>query len=285
MRIGEALHFATQHLSSAGIPDARREAELLLADCLRKERAWVIAHPERPLTARERRRLTRWLARRAKCEPLAYITHRAWFYGVEFYVARGVLIPRPETELLVEVFLRWATAHGGAGVVVDAGTGSGCIVAVCLRNAPNWRGIGIDCSRRALCVAARNRARLGLGDRWLLVQADWLRGLRPMSVDAVLANPPYVLPEEWVHLQPEITHYEPRRALLVPRSDPLRPYRTLAQQAQTVLKHGGLLALETGPALVQAVCALLAQGGYSAIQVHHDLAGCPRVVSALLSNR
>lgn len=281
MRISDALHQAAQRLQEAGVPDSQREAELLLAACLHRERAWVLAHPEKPLQGHEQRRLVRWLARRMKREPLAYIAHRRWFYGIEFYIARGVLIPRPETELLVEVFLRWAALCRRGGILVDAGTGSGCIVAACLLNAPGWLGVGIDCSRRALRVAARNRARLGLGDRWLLLQANWLTALRPLSADAVLANPPYVLPQEWAHLEPEITRYEPRRALLVPRTDPLRPYRQLIQQASSVLKPGGLLALETSPVLAEAVRTLLAQQGYLQIQVHPDLAGNPRVLSAL----
>lgn len=280
MRICDALHRATERLQSAGIPDAQREAELLLAACLRRERAWMLAHSEKPLQAREQRRLMRWLARRARREPLAYITHRRWFYGIEFYIARGVLIPRPETELLVEVFLSWTRSWGQGGVLIDAGTGSGCIAAACLLNAPSWRAIGIDRSRRALRIAARNRARLRLSNRWLLVQADWLNALRPASVDAVLSNPPYVLPSEWVRLEPEITRYEPRRALRVPRADPLRPYRRLAWQAFEVLKPGGLLAFETSPTLAEGVQALLTRHGYQQIHVHSDLADQPRVVSA-----
>ena len=255
MRIGDALHQARQQLEAAGVPDALREAELLLAACLRRERV--------------------------RGEPLAYITHRRWFYGIEFYVARGVLIPRPETELLVEVFLCWARGYANGGVLVDAGTGSGCVAAACLLNAPCWQGIGIDRSRRALRIAMRNRARLGLSDRWLLLQGDWLTALCPLSTDAVLANPPYILPQEWAHLEPEITHYEPKRALLLPRADPLRPYRQLIRQASVVLKPGGLLALETSPTLVEAVHTMLVQHGYREIQVQADLAGHPRVVSAL----
>ncbi len=281
MRVGEALQEAAGRLAAAGIPDAGREAELLLAACLRRDRAWLHAHPEQVLQPAEQRRWERWLTRRARREPLAYITHRRWFYGIELTVARGVLIPRPETELLVERFLRWAAERGTAGVLVDAGTGSGCIAAACLLNAPHWCGIGIDRSRRALRIAARNRARLGLCRRWLLVQADWLTALRPFSVDAVLANPPYVLPDEWAHLAPEITRYEPKRALLLPRREPLQPYRQLIRQARQVLKPNSVLILETSPTLADLVAALLAQHGYRQIQIDADLAGLPRVVSAV----
>jgi len=148
---------------------------------------------------------------------------------------------------------------------VDAGTGSGCIALACLLNAPGWRAVGIDRSRRALRIAARNRDHYGLRHRWLLLQADWLTPLRPASVDVILANPPYVLPYEWDMLQPEIRRYEPKRALLVPQTDPLRAYRQLVQGAAIALKPGGWLALETSLTLAERVRDLLAQHGYRPI--------------------
>jgi release factor glutamine methyltransferase len=263
--IGETLQQAAQQLRMAGIPEARREAELLLAACLKRERAWLLAHPEWQLRVRELRRFERWLARRARREPLAYITHQRWFYGVQLYVGRGVLIPRPETEQLVELFLQ-RTRTTPQGVLVDAGTGSGCIALACLLNAPGWRAVGIDRSRRALRIAARNRDRYALRHRWLLLHADWLAPLRPACVDVILANPPYVLPHEWDTLPPEIARYEPKRALLAPRADPLRPYRQLMQQAATVLKPGGWLAMETSLTLANSVRDLLAPHGYYPIE-------------------
>jgi release factor glutamine methyltransferase len=264
-RIHDALQQATQRLQEAGISEPRREAELLLAACLKRERAWLLAHPEWQLRARELRRFERWLARRAKREPLAYITHQRWFYGIPLYVARGALIPRPETEQLVELFLHYARQNP-VGILVDAGTGSGCIALACLLNAPGWRAIGIDRSRRALRIAARNRDRYGLNHRWLLLHADWLTPLQPASVDVILANPPYVLPHEWETLQPEITRYEPKRALLVPQADPLCAYRQLVQQAAVALKPSGWLAMETSLTLADSVRDLLAQQGYRPIE-------------------
>jgi len=264
-RIHDALQQATHQLQMAGIPEPRREAELLLAACLKRERAWLLAHPEWQLNEREMHRFRRWLARRARREPLAYITHQRWFYGIPLYVARGALIPRPETEQLVELFLNRARKTP-AGVLVDAGTGSGCIAVACLLNAPGWHAVGIDRSRRALRIAARNRDRYQLHHRWLLLQAHWLTPLRPASVDVILANPPYVLPHEWDTLPPEIARYEPKRALLAPHADPLRPYRQLMQQAATVLKPGGWLAMETSLTLADSVRDLLAQCGYCPIE-------------------
>jgi len=264
-RIHDALQQATQQLQVAGIPEPRREAELLLAACLKRERAWLLAHPEWQLNEREARQFERWLARRARREPLAYITHQRWFYGIQLYVARGALIPRPETEQLVELFLQ-RTRTTPQGVLVDAGTGSGCIALACLLNAPGWRAVGIDRSRRALRIAARNRDRYALHHRWLLLQAHWLTPLRPASVDVILANPPYVMPHEWDTLQPEISRYEPKRALRAPRADPLRPCRQLMQQAAVALKPGGWLAMETSRTLAERVRDLLVQHGYQPLE-------------------
>ncbi|MCX7926016.1 MAG: peptide chain release factor N(5)-glutamine methyltransferase [Fimbriimonadales bacterium] len=320
-----ALSWAQVELQNAGIPDARREAEILLAACLNWERARLIAHPEIPLDDRQQRRFACWIRRRARREPLAYITRRAWFYGLKLTVGRGVLIPRPETELLVGVFLEWAAqaltppaplSHcvgegginsplprsgrgaGGEGIpnptsqrgrgaggkripiLVDAGVGSGAIAIACLKNAPEWLGVGIDRSRRALRIAQMNRRTQGLDTRLLLLQGDWLGMLRPHSADAVLSNPPYVLPEEWDTLQPEIVLYEPRTALLVPADDPLQPYRRIAQDARQVLRSHGLLAFETSPRLAPLLAEHLPRWGFPSPHIQRDYSGVERVVYA-----
>ncbi|GIV11227.1 MAG: release factor glutamine methyltransferase [Fimbriimonadales bacterium] len=282
MTIAESIHQARLALQAVGIADAPREAEVLLAACLGLSRAQLIAHPERLLTPREQQRLHCWLRRRANREPLAYITRRAWFYGLELIVGRGVLIPRPETEVLVELFLEWATRsrHEAYPILVDAGTGSGAIALACLRHAPLWRSVGIDRSRSALHIAQINRRKQRMETRLLLVQSDWLTALRPQSVDALLSNPPYVLPEEWETLQPEIRWYEPRRALLVPADEPLQPYRQLAKAARCVLRSPGLIALETSPRLAPDVVECLAEHGFAHPRVRADYSGVARVVWA-----
>ncbi|MCS7301567.1 MAG: methyltransferase, partial [Fimbriimonadales bacterium] len=155
MTVQEAWAWAQGELERAGLPEAWREAAVLLSACMGWERARLMAHPGAALTAAQQRRYACWVRRRTRREPLAYITRRVWFYGLELTVGRGALIPRPETELLVEVFLEWAQAR--AGVLVDAGTGSGAIAIACLTHAPHWRALGIDRSRRALHLAVLNR--------------------------------------------------------------------------------------------------------------------------------
>ncbi|MCS7208830.1 MAG: peptide chain release factor N(5)-glutamine methyltransferase [Fimbriimonadales bacterium] len=301
MTVQEAVAQVQAALQAAGLEMARREAEMLVAACLGWDRARLIAHPEALLSPTQARRLACWTRRRAQREPLAYLTRQAWFYGLKLTVGRGVLIPRPETELLVELFVCWAgcdakrialssNARVGlsapcvshrARILVDAGTGSGAIALACLMHAPQWFGIGIDRSRRALQIAWRNRRLLGLQARLWLLQSDWLSALRPRSVDAVLSNPPYVLPDEWHNLPPEITRHEPREALLVPANDPLRPYRQIALDARRVLRPAGLLAFETSPRLAPLLSASLPEWGFREPQVLHDYSGAARVVWAV----
>jgi release factor glutamine methyltransferase len=312
MTVREALEWAGAQLQAVGLPEPLREAQALVAACLGWERAQLIAHPDALLSARHARRLHSWVRRRAAREPLAYITRRVWFYGLELMVGRGALIPRPETELLVEVFLGWAAnlppslrfpplregnqpdsvppaSRGNlkegvacSPILVDAGAGTGTIALACLMHAPHWLGIGIERSRRALRWAQANRRRLGLESRLLLIQSDWLQGLRAGSVDAVLSNPPYVLPDEWDALQPEITRYEPKGALLTPANEPLRPYRRIARGARRALRAGGLLAFETSPRLAPLLAEQLPAWGFPQPRIVCDYAGVMRVVWAIL---
>ena len=302
MTVDAAVVWLRAQLQAAGLSEPLREAQALVAACLGWDRARLLAHPDASLSARQARCLECWARRRAQREPLAYITRRTWFYGLELAVGRGALIPRPETELLVEVFLDWAKekplppviprsraagagSHGGEGsnfsILADAGTGTGAIALACLTYAPQWLGIAIDCSRRALRWAQANRRRLGLETRLMLVRGDWLQGMRSAAVDAVLSNPPYVLPDEWDTLPPEITRYEPKGALLVPANDPLRPYRRLAHGARRALCPGGLLALETSPRLAPLIAEHLLGWGFSSPRIVRDYAGAMRVVWAV----
>lgn len=283
MTLQQALQEAQRWLAESGVPEPQREAWILLSALLHQPRAWVMAHPDACLTPSQCRKLLGWLRRRAQREPLPYITHRRWFYGLELVIRRGVLIPRPETELLVERFLEWARSElalpqEATPILVDAGTGSGAIAVACLMNTPDWLGIGVDRSLRALRVAERNCRKFGLQSKLLLAQMDWLSAVRPESVHAVLSNPPYVLPDEWDRLQPEITRWEPKTALLAPQDNPLLPYQTLAQQAMHVLTRDGLLLVETSPRLADSVRDLLKDCGYRQVRIHTDLAGQPRAV-------
>ncbi len=282
MRIEQAVAHAHEVLARAGIEEPLREAFLLVSECIGQERAWVMAHPDAEVSPKEQKRLACWLRRRARREPLAYITRHRWFYGLNLTVGRGVLIPRPETETLVETFLEWTKQYSTdkTPLLVDVGVGSGAVMVACLWHAPEWHGVGTEVSWRAIRIAKRNCRKFALSRRAWLVQTRWLDSLQNACADAVLSNPPYVLPDEWANLAPEIRLWEPQEALLVASDDPLNSYRSLSQSAWRVLKPEGLLAVETSPRLVEKVVALLQGQGYQKVQVVPDLAGHPRVVKA-----
>lgn len=253
----------------------RRDREVLLAAAAGLSRAQVLARPETPLSAATRQRLDLWAARRRRGEPVAYLTGEREFWGLTLEVTPDVLVPRPETELLVEQALALAAAApGSATEVLELGTGSGA-VAVALAHEAARRGLRLrvsatDVCPAALAVARRNGRRHGVALRWL--QSDWLAEV-PGTFPLIVANPPYVA-EHDPHL-PALAH-EPRRAL-VAGPDGLDAVRTIAETAPARLAAGGWLALEHGWDQGEAVRGLLRTAGFEAITTVRDLAGIERV--------
>lgn len=290
--IGDCIQWAAQQLAEAGLENAFREALLLMAEASGLPRTLLIAHPELPLERHLWARLRRWVERRVAGEPFAYIIGSRWFYGLEFLVTSDVLIPRPETETLVDLFLEWQWDRhwDERPILVDVGTGSGCIAIACLVHAPHWLGIGIDRSFKAFRVARQNRQRHGLKkgwqareDRLFLLCGDWLTCLADRSVHAVLSNPPYVAKAELEQLPPEIRDWEPLHALVDSDGDGLGAYRRLLPQARRVLQPGGLIAVEIGMGQSEAVVELFHQAGWHETYLRKDLHGIPRVVWSTLS--
>jgi release factor glutamine methyltransferase len=254
LSVSEWLPGAVDRLAAAGCDTPRLDAELLVAGALGVERARLVTHPDLAVPADA----DRWLARREAREPVAYILGRRAFRRIELIVDARVLIPRPETELLVEVALE---LPGGARVH-DAGTGSGAVALAIKDERPDLRVSASDVSADALAVAHANVRALGLD-----VELSIARGIPLGDYDLVTANLPYVRTDELPGLQPEIVRYEPQEALAA-GSDGLDAIRALVAQARS----GTPLALEHAPAQAGAVRALL--GG---AQTRTDLAGLPRV--------
>jgi len=256
---------------------AQLEAELLLAHVLGTTRAGLLvrhAVREREVAAAaslvERRVLTG--------EPVAYLLGRRAFRELDLAVDARVLVPRPETELLVDAFLeRHAAGALPAGAVADRGTGSGNIaLSVC-----DVRPVlASDLSREALAVAAANVAAQGAGARVLLVQADGLAHLRPGSVAAVLANPPYIAAHEHDQLPDDVRLHEPRLALVPGEGSPQDMFARLLREARAALAPGGWLLTEVGAGQAGFVAGLCSVTGYGWVAVHRDLAGIERVVAA-----
>ena len=285
LSIAQALAEATAVLRSGGVEDSRREAGTLLADLLRRDRAHLIAHSDDALAPRALASFRGRAARRASGEPAQYITGRQEFYRLDFEVTPAVLIPRPETELLVETALE-ILRDEAAPLVCDVGTGSGCVVVSLLHERADARGVALDISAGALAVAARNAARHGVSDRLELVASDCFDALAPPSekFSLVVSNPPYVAEADIAGLQREVREHEPRVAL-TPGGDGLSVIRRLLADAPRHLRPRGRLVFEIGFGQHEAVRELVADArAWTTLGVRPDLQGIPRAVALRLND-
>lgn len=271
LNIATAVRQGTDLLARADVSEPRLTAELLLCHALGRERSYLYAHPEQELREVEWIHYGRWLDERMKGKPLQYITRRQEFYGREFRVTPDVLIPRPETEFVVEAVMK---RRPDARLIVDVGTGSGAI-AVTLALETNARLIATDISKGALTVAAANAQ--SLHSEVAFLQTDLLNGIADGSVDVVVSNPPYVPEADRETLQREVRDWEPAMALFAGQ-DGLDIYRRLIPEAKRVLKPGGLLALEIGHGQSEAMTHMAE--GWNNLELIPDLAGIPRVFLA-----
>jgi len=255
---------------------ARRDAELLLMHTLERSRAWLIAHAEEELSGSQAAAYTALVSLRRKGEPIQYITGEAEFYGLPFLVTRDVLIPRPETEHLVEKALELA-GRVVSPRIVDVGTGSGAIAVALAHKLPCVQIAAIDISSRALAVAEENAKRNGVAVRFLL--GDLLAPVAGERFEIIVSNPPYVPTVDRDTLSVEVREYEPALALFA-GGDGLDVYRRLIPAAFDALTPGGFVALEIGYGQSTAVEALLASAGFEQIVFVPDLQGIPRVACA-----
>ena len=282
MTTAEALHHARQMLAAHQIEDAGLEAELLLRHALQKSRAELFLDLNEALNPEKAATFWQLIERRLNHEPTAYITGHREFYGLDFYVDRRVLIPRPESELLVEKSLEWATRRGDEPTIIaEIGTGSGAIAIVLAWYLHRAQVYATDVSALALEVAARNCRQHGVTHRIKLLQGNLLEIL-PEPVDLIVANLPYVTDRELESLPPEIREHEPILALAGGESG-LDRIQTLCAQITEWLNPGGLLLLETGEDQAKTVTALLHRlVPQATVEVTSDLSGIERVVSLTL---
>lgn len=258
--------------------EARLEARLLLGRALRKSRAWLIAHDDDPLPAPAVAGYEAWLARRLAGEPMAYVLGEKEFFGRTFAVSPAVLIPRPETELLVELALSHARALA-APEILDLGTGSGCLAITLALECPAAKVTAVEASIAALAVARQNAA-LHQADV-AFVQARWFDGLAGRRFDIIVANPPYV-PAGDPHLHQGDVRHEPASAL-VAGDEGLADIAAIISGARTQLRPGGVLLLEHGYNQAERVRSGLAEMGYVEVASFRDLAGIERVSGAKVS--
>ncbi len=274
-RVKAQLAKARARLATAGIPLPWLDAEILVAHVLKSSRERLHSHPDRQLTVAQRTRLRRLTSRRAARVPVPYLVGEREFYGHMFRVTPAVLIPRPSSELLVELAIDWLKAHPEARRVIDLGTGSGAVAISVAKAVPQVRIEARDVSARALRVADDNIARQRLRRRITTVKADLLRGAAP--ADVILANLPYI-PDALRRVRPKELDYEPALALDGGK-DGLDLIRTALTQAPAAVKPGGLVLFECDPAQTRRIVRL-ANGHWPTadVSVHKDLAGQDRVV-------
>lgn len=271
--LGAALDAAARRLAAAGIDRARAEARLLLAHASGLSPAALVGARERPLPAQTRARFEALVARRAAREPFAYIVGERPFWSLTLKVAPGVLVPRPETETLVEAALAAFPDREAALRILDLGTGSGCLLAALLHEYPRAFGVGVDCCPRALAIAAENLHRLGLAARAALVRGDFTNALCG-PFDVIVSNPPYIASSELAALPPEVAQFEPQKAL-DGGTDGLCAFRALIPDLKRLLAPKGVACLEIGAGQEEAVAALAGAAGLR-VTVRADLAGTPR---------
>ena len=267
--IARALDDATRQLSRTS-DTARVDAELLMAEALHIDRdKLILSPPERTVPDR----FWAMVGRRQSGEPIAYITGRRAFWNIELHVGPGVLVPRPDSEVLIASAIEHFEAAAGPKRILDLGTGPGTLLLAALDIWPDATGLGVDVSRQALSYASANARRLGFEARAKLMQGDWAKGLLE-KFDLILCNPPYIA--DGAEVGAGVREYEPDEALFAGQEG-LDAYRALAPQLPQLLNSGGIAAIEIGPDQADAVTALLARDGLQA-RVATDLAERPRAI-------
>lgn len=293
--IAEALLQGAHNLRKAGLPEARREAGSLLAHVLGRNRTYIITHAEDRMSAEKLLEFQNAVGWRAAGKPLQYVTGHQEFFGLDFEVTTDVLIPRPETELLVENALRLLSQQDGPSSICDVGTGSGCVAVALLlelhrlRGFADARAVAIDISEAALAVAQRNAELHSVSERMSFVLSDGFRALDPGNrvkqgdsnrelFDLIVSNPPYIANGAISGLQREVRDFEPRLALEA-GVDGLSMIRRLLLEAGAFLKTGGHFVFEIGFDQNEAVEQLIDRAIWKLLGIYPDLQGIPRIVA------
>lgn len=272
-----ARRWIGQRLAATGVPEPRLEARLILAHALRKTPESLLLDPERPLGVHDQEAVRTLTGRRLDREPVAYIVGAREFWSLSFKVTRDTLVPRPDSETVVEAVLA-NVDHRVPLSILDLGTGSGCLLLALLHELPGAVGTGVDIAAGAIAVAQANADALGLSGRARLVERNWGDPLA-LRFDVIVANPPYVPAGEIDALAPEVARHEPRLALDGGR-DGLDRYRELVPRLSGLLKPRALVALEVGQDQAAAVCSMLRAEGLGPLGVRRDLGGRARAIVA-----
>ena len=267
------LRWMTGYFNDKGIDNPRLDAELLLAHQFDLDRVGLYLNYDRPLTAHELNAVRPLVQRRGRREPLQYLLGCTEFWSLQFEVTAAVLVPRADTEVLVEEALKRCDTDG---TLLDVGTGSGAILISLLKELPGWQGVGMDISSAALKIAQRNLDTHQLAERGQLLEGD-MTDMPERHFELIVSNPPYIPTAQWYDLMPEVRDYEPALALLG-GADGLDCYRKLVTQVDACLSPGGWLLVEIGADQGDAVTTLFTASGLTEVFLRHDYGGNPRVV-------
>lgn len=283
MKIAEAIDQAADILNAAAIQDPRREAVSLLELAIGRDRTFIFAHPDYNLEQKEISTLDNLISRRAKREPLQYIRGHQEFYGLDFIVAPDVLIPRPETEILVENAIKDLQSKENAAFC-EVGVGSGCICVSILHELSSATAVGLDISEKALEITQKNAEKHRVSDRLTLLRSDVFDVLTDRQFDMIVSNPPYVPRGDFESLQPEVRDFEPQIAL-TDGSNGLSIIEKIVSGAPRFLRPGGGLLMEIGFGQSEAVQDVFDRQIWHQVEFLDDLQSIPRIVHARLSNK
>lgn len=282
--LAEAVKNAATLLSTAGITNARLDAEVLLSHIIMKDRVWLITHRDDVLDDNHQREFTDVIQRRTRREPLQHIIGNQEFWGLEFIVSPDVLIPRPETEFIIEAALAIVQDRNTPVRIIDLCTGSGCIAVSLAKELTAARVIATDASEKALAVARENTRRHGVSEHIRFLLGDLFEPLEELDIrgqiDIIVSNPPYVQSGDLSTLQPEVRDYEPEMALIAgPGGTEIA--KRIIQLAPVYLKKNGTLIMEMGLGQADALTRMVeATGAYGDRELLKDLAGIERVIVA-----
>ncbi len=276
--IQKILQFSTQLLKDAGIEQPRREANSLLAFALQKDRTFLIAHDDYKLSSEENERFQSILQRRANREPLQYITGKQEFFGLDFEVSPDVLIPRPETEMIVENALEILREFDNPRFC-EIGVGSGCISIAILHALENASAVGLDISENALEIARKNAETHQVSERILLKTSDVFDALKSEKFDLIVSNPPYISNEEMTNLQAEVREFEPWTAL-TDGKDGFSIIEKIIEDAPQFLKPNSYLLVEIGFGQSAKVLEMLNREIWQKVEILPDLQKIPRMIRA-----
>lgn len=282
MKIADAIRCATERLVQAGIQNARLDAEVLLSHILERDRAWLITHNNDNLDNENYRLFEDAINRRSRREPLQYIIGRQEFWGLDFIVTPDVLIPRPETELLVETAVEIVKGSSARATIADLCTGSGCVAISLAKEIGDARIFATDMSMQALAVARENARTHGVSDRIRFIAGNLYQPLEKFDlrdrVDVITANPPYIRSGDLPMLQAEVKDYEPEIALIA-GLEGTEIQKKIIDNALAFLKKQGALIMEMGLGQVETLKRMADEAGaYNKTEILKDLAGIDRVI-------